>query len=175
MATGEESAFWSFVPRACRRLADEHGYDDVGATELLLTLNRASGIVTYDLESTVHRPRGRSWAAFRILYVLWLAGPLEAKGAAELSGLSRAAVSNLLGPMVSEGVISRERDPDDGRSVRLALTGAGEAEIAETFRAHHERERAWSAALTEDERQTLVGLLDKLVSTRSDLDVNHRS
>ncbi|MDO5627874.1 MAG: MarR family transcriptional regulator, partial [Mobilicoccus sp.] len=145
---GADSAFWSFVPRACARLAEEHGYDEVGATELLLTLNRASGIVTYDLESTIHRPRGRSWAAFRILYVLWLAGPLEAKGVAELSGLSRAALSNLLGALVEQGVVARERDPDDGRAVRLSLTAAGDAEITETFAAHHEREKAWASALT---------------------------
>ncbi|WP_226344150.1 MarR family winged helix-turn-helix transcriptional regulator [Agilicoccus flavus] len=170
-----ELTFWSFVPRARARLAEEFGYDDVSATELLLTLNRASGVVTYDLEAAVHRPAGRSWSSFRILYVLWLAGPLEAKKTAELTGLSRAALSNLLGPLAADGIVDRERDPDDGRSVRLSLSDAGRREIAETFRAHHEREIAWAAALSPDEQATLVRLLDKLVAHRDDLDVRHRS
>src|SRR5690348_2768644 len=57
--------FWSFVASATRTLADEHGFGQQRATEVLLTLNRASDLVTYDLEASVHRPRGRSWSAFR--------------------------------------------------------------------------------------------------------------
>lgn len=166
--------FWTFASLARRRLADEFGYERAEVTELLLMLNRASGIVTYDLESTVHRPRGRSWAAFRVLYVLWLAGPIEAKGAAELTGMSRAALSNLLRSLVEDGVVSRERDPEDGRSIRLALTPAGEAEITEAFRAHHDREVDWAGGLTESEQTQLVGLLDKLVAGRTDLDIRRR-
>lgn len=165
---------WTFVDLAKERLARDVGVDDVGATELLLTLNRASGIVTYDLEATVHRPRGRSWAAFRVLYVLWLAGPLEAKKVAELAGLSRAALSNLLGGLVRSGTVAREADPSDGRVARLSLTQVGTDEITETFQAHHEREVAWATALDDDERATLVRLLGKLVAGRSDFDVTHR-
>ncbi|WP_040156786.1 MarR family winged helix-turn-helix transcriptional regulator [Mobilicoccus massiliensis] len=171
----QETTFWSFVARARERLAQEHGYQDVLATELLLKLNRASGIVTYDLEASVHRPRGRAWSAFRILYVLWLAGPLEAKKAAELAGLSRAALSNLVGPLVADGVVHRERDPDDGRAVRLSLTPAGTDEIAATFRIQHEREIAWAGALSRQEQKTLIALLDKLVADRDDLGPRRRS
>lgn len=81
--------FWSFIELANKRLATEHGFRDQLATEVLLTLNRASNVVTYDLESSIHRPRGWSWSSFRLLFVTWLAGPIEPKAAAELTGMSR--------------------------------------------------------------------------------------
>ena len=52
---------------------------------LVLTLHRVTTALVYDLESTVHRPRGWSWSGFRVLFVLWLGGPLVAKRVAELS------------------------------------------------------------------------------------------
>lgn len=173
-ATDEALDFWSFVDRASHRLQHEHGYRDPLATRLILTLNRSSALVTYDLESSVHRPRGRSWAAFRIMFVLWLAGPLESKRAAELTGMSRAGVSNLTSPLVSAGVLDRSRDPHDGRSVRLSLTEAGRAEIVELFAAHNARELTWASALDVEEQQTLIGLLEKLISSAGE-DVRHRS
>src|SRR5918998_1701199 len=96
----DELNFWSFIELANARLAAQ-GFAHPMATEVLLTLNRASSVVTYDLESAVHRPKGWSWAQFRLMYVTWLAGPVESKLAAELSGMSRAAVSNLTKPLVA--------------------------------------------------------------------------
>ena len=71
--------FWTFIELAKIRLGSEFGSGGLSATEVLLTLNRASMAITYDLESAVHGPRGLSWASFRLLFVTWLAGPLEPK------------------------------------------------------------------------------------------------
>jgi DNA-binding MarR family transcriptional regulator len=160
----EELDFWSFVELAGGRLAEEFGFPHRLATRLLLTLNRASAIVTYDLESTVHRPRGHSWAGFRLLFVTWLAGPLEPTAAARLTGMSRAAVSNLTKPLIADGLLARTPAERDGRSVRLSLTDAGRAEMLEVFRAHNEREREWAGVLTDAEQQILVLLLNKLIA-----------
>lgn len=173
-ASEEALDFWSFVEQASHRLQHEHGYSDPLATRLMLTLNRSSALVTYDLESSVHRPRGRSWAAFRIMFVLWLAGPLESKRAAQLTGMSRAGVSNLTSPLVSAGVLDRSPDPHDGRAVRLSLTEAGRAEIVELFAAHNARELIWASALDVAEQQTLIRLLEKLISSAGE-DVRHRN
>lgn len=161
----DEVDFWGFVQHAQDELHYVHGYD-ARATEVLLMLNRASGIVTYDLEASVHRPRGRSWASFRMLYVLWLAGPMESRRLAELTGQSRAATSNLTGPLVTEGLVQRGTDPDDGRSVVLSLTRAGRLEIESLFAEHHTREQEWVGILDDDERRQLVHLLAKLVGDR---------
>ncbi|RSN29567.1 MarR family transcriptional regulator [Amycolatopsis sp. WAC 01416] len=159
--------FWSFVALANRRLAQEYGFRHQLATEVLLTLNRASDLVTYDLEAAVHRPRGRSWSAFRLLFVVWLAGPLEPTSAARLTGMSRAAVSNLVKTLVAEGMLHRVPDERDGRSVQLSLTEAGHEEMVSVFREHNEREFGWTNALTETEQRILVMLLGKLITSRA--------
>jgi MarR family transcriptional regulator, negative regulator of the multidrug operon emrRAB len=169
-----ELDFWSFVALANRRLAEEYGFGHQLATELLLTLNRASDLVTYDLEAAVHRPRGRSWSAFRLLFVVWLAGPLEPSGAARLTGMSRAAVSNLVKALVADGLLARTPDERDGRSVRLSLTAGGHAEMVDVFREHNEREAGWAGALTEAEQRILVMLLDKLITGRREFAARNR-
>ena len=173
MAT-DELDFWSFVDLAQRRLREEYGITDTGATELLLSLNRASGVVTYDLEASAHRPRGRSWPVFRLMYVLWLAGPLESHKVAELCGMTRAGVTNLTKPLVAEGVVERRPHQHDGRSVVLGLTTAGTREAEEAFAAHHEREQRWASGLTVREQRSLVRLLAKLIAHRPDLEVHGR-
>ncbi|SEG23603.1 DNA-binding transcriptional regulator, MarR family [Thermomonospora echinospora] len=170
----DELDFWSFIRLAQHRLAEEHGFGDRLATELLLTLNRASGIVTYDLEAAVHRPRGRSWSGFRLLFVVWLAGPLEAKKAAELTGMSRAAVSGLAKTLVGQGLLDRTPGERDGRSVLLSLTERGRREMLETFQAQHRREQEWAGVLTEAEQRILIMLLDKLITNRDQFDVRGR-
>ncbi|GAA4328425.1 DNA-binding MarR family transcriptional regulator [Actinomadura luteofluorescens] len=172
---GEELDFWSFVDLAGRRLSEEFGFGHRLATRLLLTLNRASAIVTYDLESTVHRPRGHSWSAFRLLFVTWLAGPLEPGRAATLAGMSRAAVSNLVKTLVADGMLVRSPGERDGRSVILALTERGQDAMLEIFAGQNERERQWADVLTETEQRMLVMLLDKLIAGRGSFDVRERS
>ncbi|WP_033292523.1 MarR family winged helix-turn-helix transcriptional regulator [Amycolatopsis jejuensis] len=159
--------FWSFVALANRRLAQEYGFRHQLATEVLLTLNRASNLVTYDFESAVHRPRGRSWSAFRLLFVVWLAGPMEPSAAARLTGMSRAAVSNLAKTLVGEGLLARTPAARDGRSVQLSLTEGGHAEMLQVFEAQNEREAGWVEVLTEAEQRVLVMLLDKLITARA--------
>jgi DNA-binding MarR family transcriptional regulator len=166
VAERAELDFWSFVALANRRLSEEYGFGHQLATQVLLTLNRASDLVTYDLEAAVHRPRGRSWSAFRLLFVVWLAGPLEPSGAARLTGMSRAAVSNLAKGLVADGLLARTPDERDGRSVQLSLTVAGQAEMVDVFREHNEREAGWTDVLTEAEQRILVMLLDKLITAR---------
>lgn len=167
--------FWSFIDLANERLSSEFGSTHQLATQVLLTLNRAANVVTYDLESSVHRPRGLSWSAFRLLFVTWLAGPIESKNAATLTGMSRAAVSNLTKTLVAAGLMERTPDERDGRSVQLSLTERGRREMAETYREHNEREYAWASVLTDAEQHVLVMLLDKLITNRSQFDVRGRN
>lgn len=166
--------FWSFIELAKAELAHECGPEGRLATEVLLTLNRASLAVTYDLESAVHRARGLSWAAFRLLFVTWLAGPLEPKKAAELAGFTKAAVSNLVKPLIADEMLQRT-PTTDGRSVLLALTDRGRREMTALFADQNARERMWVATLAPAEQQMLILLLNKLIAGRSDFDMRTRS
>jgi len=113
--------YWSFVELARERIVEKLDDTDPVATKLVITLNRAANLVVYDLESSVHRPRGLSWSAFRLLFVVWLAGPLESGRAAKLAGMSRAAVSNLSNTLISKGMLRKSSSGADGRTILLCL------------------------------------------------------
>jgi DNA-binding MarR family transcriptional regulator len=158
-----ELDYLSFVDYAVTRTSQQLPEIDPAAMRLVLTLHRVTSALVYDLESSVHRPRGFSWPGFRVLFVLWLAGSAEAKQVAKLSGMSRAAVSALVNTLERDGLVSRRQADHDGRAVQLSLTEVGRAAITDAFQAHNEREQAWAAILTETERAALVGLLEKLM------------
>lgn len=166
--------YWSFVEAAQRRISEEFPDADLMANRVFLSLNRASSTVIYDFESTIHRPAGGTWSSFRLLLALWVTGSLTPHELARLTGMSRAAVSNLIGTLVNKELISREASPDDGRSVLLTLTDVGLAKIRTEFRAQNERESQWAEALTEEEQRTLVELLEKVMTQRRAIGARRR-
>jgi DNA-binding MarR family transcriptional regulator len=135
---------------------------DSPAMTMVLLLHRVASSVVYDIESTVHRPAGWSWSGFRLLFALWVAGAQDPSRTAELTGMSRAAVSSLAKTLGAAGLVAREPDPRDRRSVVLSLTDEGAARLEKAFRAHNQREAEWARLLTPDELATLNGLLGKL-------------
>lgn len=147
---------------------------DREATQLILLLNRLAMLIVYDLESSVHRPSGWSWSGFRVLFALWLVGPMDAKTVAKVSGMSRAAISAVVKTLEQDGLVARAPHGADGRSVVLRLTEHGEQAIAEVFVKHNERERSWVEGLTARERATLAGLLRKLAARADEPWVRHR-
>jgi MarR family transcriptional repressor of emrRAB len=167
--------YWSFVELAKERLDHEFDDNDARATRVILTLNRAASLVTYDLESSIHRPRGGSWSAFRMMFVIWLAGPMEPNVVANLAGMSRAAVSNLAKTLVARGLLRKDAAAVDGRAVTLTLTDAGLAEIRDIFREQNRRETSWASVLTDIEQDLLVMLLEKLMSQRDQVGARARN
>lgn len=174
-APPSDLTFWSFVDYAVRKAEQELPSVDTDAMRMVLTLNRATSMVVYDLESSVHRPRGLTWPGFRVIFALWLAGPMEAKTTAEISGMSRAALSALLNTLERDGLIVRERAEHDRRALQLSLTEAGYGAILGGFRAHNRRESAWAQALEPAERRELVRLLNKLMAGSADAKAKFRS
>ncbi len=174
MTDPAELGFSSFVRYAVERTRVVAPEADTDATALVLSLFRAANAVVYDLESSVHRPHGWSWAGFRLLFVLWLSGPLDAKDAARLAGMSRQATSTLANTLERDGHLHRERPRGDGRSVTFSLTTGGAAAVATAFAEHNRREQVWAEVLSEDERTAVTAALVKLLSAAPDLDVRRR-
>ena len=164
-AAPEDLDYLSFVDYAIERTTSELPQVDPAAMRLGLTLHRLTSTLVYDWESTVHRPRGWSWGGFRVLFALWLAGPMEAKRVAQLSGMSRAAVSALVNTLERDGLVSRKQAERDKRAVLLNVTDAGHDAITSAYQAHNERERAWANALSKPELMVLIGLLEKLATS----------
>jgi len=148
---------------------------DVEAMSLVMLLHRVASALVYDLESAVHRPAGWSWSGFRLLFVLWIAGPLDGKTAATLSGMSRAAVSNLVNTLERDGLVHRDPHPEDARAVLLRLSERGAGAVQEVFRSHNDRETAWVSTLDGEDRAALVRLLGKLAAGAHRPWVNRRT
>ena len=172
--TRSADAALAFVDRAVEEAAERLPAVDREAMQLVLLLHRVTNAVVYDLESTVHRPAGWSWSAFRAVFTLWISGPLEPSRLAEQSGMSRQAVSSLAKTLIADGVVERRAANGDARSVVLSLTRLGNARIEDAFLAHNTREAEWAAILEPSERTQLIGLLAKLASGAHEPWVNHR-
>jgi DNA-binding MarR family transcriptional regulator len=141
-----------------RRMPDA----DLDAMRMVILLHRVARAVVYDLESTVHRPAGWSWSAFRLMFTIWISGPLESRRAAELSGMSRAAVSALTKTLSATGMLMRTPNKRDQRSHQLNLTERGTTAFETTFTKHNRREVEWANLVTPEEREVLNAVLVKL-------------
>lgn len=156
--------FLSFAQVALDRTTERLPGTNRAAMSMVLLLHRVASALVYDLESTVHRPAGWSWSAFRLLFTLWVAGPQEASRAAELTGMSRAAVSSLANTLSLAGLVARAPDERDRRGVVLSLTEAGSTRLEATFQVHNQRESQWAELLAPDELELLNTVLAKLAT-----------
>jgi DNA-binding MarR family transcriptional regulator len=77
--------------------------------------------------------------------------------------LSTGAMTNRLDRLESAGLIRRERDPDDRRSVNVRLTDRGAALIEEAITAQAKEESRVMSALKPEEQRRLNQLLRKLI------------
>lgn len=168
-------AFLSFADIAPDRTVERLPGTNRDAMAMVLLLYRVTSTVVYDLESTVHRPAGWSWSAFRLLFTLWVTGPQEASRAAELAGMSRAAVSSLSRTLSTAGLLERVPDERDRRGVVLSLSADGTSRLEAALRVHNEREAEWAALLTPEELDVFNTVLAKLArAARSEEWVSHR-
>jgi DNA-binding MarR family transcriptional regulator len=159
----------SFAGPAIDETAERLPGTDRSAMALVLLLTRVAGGLTYDLESTVHRPAGWSWSAWRLLFTLWISGPVESRRAAELSGMSRAAVSSLANTLSAAGLLDRGHG-SDGRAVILSLSDGGVDAVAETFRTHNARESEWAGLLDPADLAALTAILGRLADAAHEAD-----
>ncbi len=86
------------------------------------------------------------------------------KAVAEEACINQSSVSELIDKLEASGYIERRVDPGDKRATLLFLTEKGAARAAEV---EDERREMFSGAfngLSDEEKQTLSALLDKLLA-----------
>ena len=146
---------------------------DLAAFTLVFTRIRVADRITYELDAT-QRPMGWSWPGFRVLFWVWLLGPLEPRRIASLVSASRASISSALNTLERDGFVVRSRGSRDRRLVTVDLTDRGREQILAAFKATNDRERAWLAGFSQKEQLTLAkrlgALLDSVDGDRSLLD-----
>lgn len=74
---------------------------------------------------TADKETGLSPERLSLLSVLAFAGPRSVSALAEIEGVSRPAISRIVGSLEAQGLVDRTRDPDDGRGVVVRGTAKG--------------------------------------------------
>ena len=90
-------------------------------------------------------------------------GELTLKQAAEMLLLSLPAVSRAVDDLVRRGMVERHEDVADRRMKRIRLTEAGRAIIAKLNGARLQGLEEFTTTLQDDERDALVGALERLL------------
>jgi len=102
------------------------------------------------------------WVMLREMFDVAELAPSEL---AERTGLTRGAVSKLVERLVEKKLVRRDAADDDGRSQRVALTGAGRRVVPKLAAQADENDEEFFAALSKAEREVLRALMKKLVRT----------
>jgi len=130
---------------------------------LLSFVTSAIIVPAYD---AVKRELGITRSEYLLLMALSLYPVLTAQDVSRLSGRPRNSISRAVHRMLAVGHLARDPDPTDARQARLSITETGRAlhrQIAERIRVYQEEVLS---PLTEQERETVVNLLTKVVAQR---------
>lgn len=73
------------------------------------------------------------------------------------------SLSEVLVRLEEDGCITRQPSPTDKRQTIVGITEQGRTRVAEFRKRHRERAKAFLAPLTEEEKDDLARLLDKLI------------
>jgi DNA-binding MarR family transcriptional regulator len=139
---------------------------DLDVFRAFFGLSRVTSRLIADFESVVQRPRGLSWAGFRLLFCLWVGGPMQTGDLARLLFTTAPTVSSVVNTLEARRWVRRERLARDRRLVEVRLTPSGGRLIRSVFRVQHEREVAWAAGLSADDLTAFVRVVEH-VATRA--------
>src|SRR4051812_30717922 len=138
------------------------GLDETAAS-LGILLTRAALAHVQESEARVHRSAGWSWAGFRIMYIIWILGEVEARDLARISGVSRQSTSTVLATLESAGLVSRQRATTaDKRLVAVRLTSEGSAAFEGAFIEQNVLDAQIFGGLSDDEKEMLQSLLQRV-------------
>lgn len=101
---------------------------------------------------------------FAVLTGLSDFGPLAQHDIADRLGLQRPHVAGHIDQLQRHGLVQRERDPEDRRRQRVALTPAGTRLARQLMKVAGASQDDLLVGLSEAERDTLTALLRRVVS-----------
>ena len=136
---------------------------DFPAMWAISNLFRSSAAIRRHMEAKVLAPDRLSWTSFVGLWVLWVWGEMEAREFAAAVGISRPTATGVMTTLESRGLVTRRRDPKDGRMVIVELTPSGRARIEELFPRFNAEESAVAAHLDPAQQDDLATMLRSLL------------
>jgi len=136
---------------------------DLTAMAAVSNIYRAANVIRNHMERKVLADEDLSWAAFTVLFVLWIWGDQQTRHLAAEAGVTKGTLTGVLKTLEKRGLARRRGHEADGRLVLVSLEPKGVAVIERLFPAFNMGEAQVSAALTEQEKQQLASLLRKII------------
>jgi MarR family transcriptional regulator, organic hydroperoxide resistance regulator len=143
------------------RIGDQHL--DFAAMAAVSNIYRAANVVRNHMERKVLADEDLSWAAFTVLFVLWIWGEQQTRHLAVEAGVTKGTLTGVLKTLEKRGLTRRQAHDEDGRLVLVSLEPKGEAVIERLFPAFNTGETLVSSALSDREKNQLAGLLRKII------------
>jgi MarR family transcriptional regulator, organic hydroperoxide resistance regulator len=140
----------------------------VAINEFLTLFTRASKLMRGAADDAMSR-HGVRVGQNLLLEVLWEEDGLTPGELAERLHVATPTVVKSATRMEASGLVTRRRDPDDARLVRLYLTGRGRAVRKEIETERDELVRRATAAFTEQERKHVMRALSKIITALADV------
>jgi len=136
---------------------------DFAAMATVSNIYRAANVVRNHMERHVLADEDLSWAAFTVLFVLWIWGDQQTRHLAAEAGVTKGTLTGVLKTLEKRGLARRRGHDADGRLVLVGLEPKGLAVIERLFPAFNEAEGLVSGALTSEEKLQLASLLRKII------------
>lgn len=99
---------------------------------------------------------------WRILALLGGFAPLTLKDLARESGLDKSQASRAVSDLVRRGLVLRDAGREDAREIALRLSAAGRRTYSGLIAAARERDAAFEASLSAEERRIMASALRAL-------------
>jgi DNA-binding MarR family transcriptional regulator len=136
---------------------------DFAAMAAVSNIYRAANVIRNHLEQKVLADQDLSWAAFTVLFVLWIWGDQQTRYLASEAGVTKGTLTGVLKTLEKRELVRRHPHPSDGRLVLVRLEPAGRAVIERLFPAFNAGETLVSSGLDDEEKVQLAGLLRTII------------
>jgi DNA-binding MarR family transcriptional regulator len=124
-------------------------------------LRLVSNHVSHGFKQRLAR-EGVTVAEWVVLRALFDDDGIQPSALAERLGLSRGAISKLLGRLAAKGLVGIREDPADGRAQLVRLSASGRRAVPKLAALADENDAAVFGHLTEAQRTSLRALLESL-------------
>ena len=138
---------------------------DFAAMAAVSNIYRAANVVRNHMEQKVLADEDLSWAAFTVLFVLWIWGDQQTRHLAAEAGVTKGTLTGVLKTLEKRDLVRRRAHQGDGRLVLVTLQPEGQEVIERLFPAFNAGETLVSSGLTDDEKTQLAALLRKIIRT----------
>ena len=143
------------------RIGDQHL--DFAAMAAVSNIYRAANVIRNHMERKILADEDLSWAAFTVLFVLWIWGDQQTRHLAAEAGVTKGTLTGVLKTLEKRGLVLRQTHESDGRLVLVSLEPKGRGVIERLFPAFNMGEAFVSASLSEQDKEQLASLLRTII------------